>query len=83
LQVWITLAGKFSHINCQETFLTKMQAAALERRIASKRLFFAQTRLFLTDGCRQSFLKEKKMSGKETGTKASPSDKRPKGGKNV
>jgi hypothetical protein len=74
LQVSVTLAGKFRHINCQETFLTKMQCGT---PIALKRLFFAQTRLFLTDGCGQRFLKEKKMSGKETGTKASPSDERP------
>jgi hypothetical protein len=41
-------------------------------------------RVFLTDDRWKSFLKEKKkMSAKETGTKASPPDKRPKGGKNV
>jgi hypothetical protein len=45
--------------------------------------FFVQMRVFLTDDCWKSFLKEKKMSAKETGTKASPPDKRPKGGKNV
>jgi hypothetical protein len=40
-------------------------------------------RVFLTDDRWKSFLKEKKMSAKETGIKASPPDKRPKGGKNV
>jgi hypothetical protein len=80
LQVWITLAGKFGHINCQETFLTKVQGWQTQCCICQ---FFVQMRVFLTDDCWKSFLKEKKMSAKETGTKASPPDERPKGGKNV
>jgi len=80
LQVWITLAGKFGHINCQETFLTKVQGWQTQCCICH---FFVQMRVFLTDDRWKSFLKEKKMSAKETGTKASPPDKRPKGGKNV
>jgi hypothetical protein len=80
LQVWITLAGKFGHINCQETFLTKVQGWQTQCCICQ---FFVQMRVFLTDDRWKSFLNEKKMSAKETGTKASPPDKRPKGGKNV
>jgi hypothetical protein len=80
LQVWITLAGKFGHINCQETFLTKVQGWQIQCCICQ---FFVQMRVFLTDDRWKSFLKEKKMSAKETGTKASPPNKRPKGGKNV
>jgi hypothetical protein len=76
LQVWITLAGKFRHINCQETFLTKMQCGA---HIARKRLFCAQTRLFLTDGCGQRFLKEKKDVGKGNGHQGQPVRQKAKG----
>jgi hypothetical protein len=73
LQVWGTLALKFGHINCQETFLTKVQGGPNQCHFCHN---FVQTRVFLTDAHQKSFLKEKNTSAKETGTKAGPPDQR-------
>jgi hypothetical protein len=72
LQVCVTLALKFGHINCQETFLTKMQGGLFRAKHSPKAAIFQAIKTFLDTSALAEFPERKKDVGKGNGHQGQP-----------